>query len=53
LQLTSFDYRPYTWMVAVRTDGDDLRVAEAFFPNPLSLSAHLNAVLTVLRGELP
>jgi len=53
LLMTSFDHTPYTWMVAVRVDKNDLRVAEAFFPTPQSLAAHRDAVLEVLKGELP
>lgn len=53
LILESYDAKPYSWLVAVRTQKDDLQIAEAFFPSPEALAAHLEAVLTVLKESNP
>lgn len=53
LLLRSFDSEPYTWLVAVRSDEEDLHVAEAFFPDPQTVQTHLDAVLSVLKEGTP
>ena len=53
LRLESYDALPYTWLIAVTTDGDELQVAEAFFPDPTARDAHMPAVLKALQEVAP
>jgi hypothetical protein len=47
---TSKDARPYSYLVAVRVQGELLTVLEAFFPDPQALSRRLETVRQALGG---
>lgn len=53
LLFTSYDAKPYTWLIAVRVEEDELHVVEGLFPNPDALSQHLDSVLASLQEATP